>query len=414
MTHNKMSDERHDPDTLVNIAGEIVSQRLGHMVRLRAGKVLSTWGSIVIRCHLIDSPTDTPPTVIIKKIREDQFAYDPDSPGAPNSAHWIFNDWAAAQFLSRIPSDLPLSPLFYGGSREFGLIVLEDLGEGEAPNTYDALNGNDPAVAEQALIEHVSLIGQLHAATIGRAEEYRDIRSSLGPQPNPKELYQDPWSDARTSQIQRVEVDEAMRHYHAAFEALGVHPQAGVNDEIEFVTAAVEQQPGPFLAFCKGDQNLAGDYIRRNANPRLFDFGSGGLRHALIEGMPGRMTWGCMMRIPGSILPRMENAYQARLAEGYAEVSDDRLFHQSMAEAGARWNIFHVIHRLPDAFDSDRRRGPTTLRQQVIAWIEAFADLSEEYNQMRALGISAREMGTCLRRIWSAKVGSLPYYPAFR
>jgi hypothetical protein len=76
-----MSDERHDPGTLVNIACEIVSQRLGHVVRLRAGKVLSTWGSIVIRCHLIDSPTDAPPTVIIKKIREDQFAYDPDSPG---------------------------------------------------------------------------------------------------------------------------------------------------------------------------------------------------------------------------------------------------------------------------------------------------------------------------------------------
>jgi hypothetical protein len=409
-----MSDKRHDPETLVNIAGEIVSQQFGHKVQLRAGKDLSTWGSIVIRCHLIDAPTDAPPTIIIKKAREDRFGYAPDSAEVPNSAHGIFNDWAAAQFLAGIPSDPPLSPLCYGGSREFGLIVLDDLGEGEAPNSYDALNGNDPTVAEKTLVEHVLLIGQLHAATIGRAEEYRRIRYALGPSPHPRGLYQDPWSDARTSQIKRVEIDETIRLYHAGFEALGIRPQTGVDDEIEFITATVEQDPGPFLAYCKGDQNLAGDYIRCNLKPRLFDFSSGGLRHALIEGMPGRMTWGCMMRIPGSVLPLMERVYQSRLAEGYAEVLDDRVFHRSMIEAGARWNIFHVIHRLPDAIDSDRQRGPTTLRQQLVAWIEAFADLSEEYNQMKALGISAREMVACLRRIWPAEIGSLPYYPAFR
>lgn len=409
-----MSDKRHDPATLINIAGEIVSQQFGHKVRLRAGKDLSTWGSIVIRCHFIDPPTDAPPTIIIKKAREDQCGYAPDSAEVPNSAHWIFNDWAAAQFLAGIPSDPPLGPMFYGGSREFGLIVLEDLGDGEAPNTYDALNGNDRTVAEQTLVEHALLMGQLHAATMVRAEEYRHIRRALGPSPNPRRLYQDPWSDARTSQIKKVEIDEAIRLYHTGFEALSLRPQKGVDDEIEFIAAAVEQDPGPYLAYCKGDQNLARDYIRCNLKPRLFDFSSGGLRHALIEGMPGRMTWGCMMRIPRSILSLMESAYQSRLAEGYAEVLDDRVFHRSMVEAGARWNIFHVIHRLPDALEADRQRGPTTLRQQVVAWIEAFANLSEDYCQMQALGKSAREMGRCLHRLWPVEVSNLPYYPAFR
>jgi hypothetical protein len=98
---------------------------------------------------------------------------------------------------------------------------------------------------------------------------------------------------------------------------------------------------------------VARDYIRCNLKPRLFDFSSGGLRHALIEGMPGRMTWGCMMRIPRSILSLMESAYQSRLAEGYAEVLDDGVFHRGLVEAGARWNSFHVIHRLSDALKAN-------------------------------------------------------------
>jgi hypothetical protein len=83
-------------------------------------------------------------------------------------------------------------------------------------------------------------------------------------------------------------------------------------------------------------------------------------------------------------------------------------------EAGARWNIFHVNHRLPDAIKGDRQRGPTSLRQQTIAWIEVFAELSEEHGQMRALGESARVMWKRLHELWPTELCVLPYYPAFR
>ena len=374
--------------------------------------MFSTEGSIVLRCHTDDTAAAAPASFIVKQAKAELFGYDPRSPEGPNAAHGLFNDWAAAQFLSAIPSDPPLAPVFYGGSREAGFILLEDLGDGEAPNTHDALHGTDPELAEQTLIEHAALIGQLHAATIGRAEEYQSIRAALGPAPTPEKLFQDPWSEARRL-IAASEIDEAIRLYQASFAALGVRPQAGVADEIEFITAVVEQDPGPFLAYCKGDQNMAGDYIRCGAKPRLFDFDAGGFRHALIEGMPGRMTWGCMMRLPKRLLPRMESAYRARLAQGYAAVADDGVFHRAMVAAGGRWHALHVIHRLPDALASDRQRGPTTLRQQVLAWLEAFADLSEEYGQLPALGTSARDMAGRLHELWSNEVSSLPYYPAF-
>jgi hypothetical protein len=406
-------DERHIPGFIANVGSELLSEKFGDGVRLRVVEVFTTGGSIVIRCGVIAASSAVPASVIVKKTREDEFGYRPHSPETPNPAHWLFNDWAAAEFLNNVPSAIPLSPLLYGGSKEHGLIVLEDLGDGEAPNTFDALCGVDPELAEQTLIEHISLIGQLHATTIGRDEEYRRIRQRLGALPKPEKLYQDPWSDARNHTIAASEVEEAIKLYHATFMGAGLRPQSGVADEIARVTTAVEESPKSLLAFCKGDQNLAGDYLRRNGQPRLFDFSAGGFRHALIEGMPGRMTWGCMMHIPGRILPLMDAAYQAQFMQNHPEISSE-MFRQAMIEAGARWHVFHVVHRLPEALSKDRQRGLTTLRQQVVAWLTAFADLSEELCGMPALGVSARRMVEHLCGIWPGNAGDMPYYPAFR
>jgi hypothetical protein len=90
------------------------------------------------------------------------------------------------------------------------------------------------------------------------------------------------------------------------------------------------------------------------------------------------------------------------------------MLRQASVEAGARWHIFHVVYRLPDALASDRQRGLTTLRQQVVAWLTAFTDLSEESSYLQALGASARSMVEQLCKVWSAEAVNLPYYPAFR
>ena len=408
-----MIDERHDPDFIANLAGALLSEKYDASIRLRRKETFITGGSIVIRCIVIDAPSHVPARVVVKKVREDEVGYRPDSSEIPNSAHSLFNDWAASVFLNNVRTNIPLSPVLYAGSREYGFIVLEDLGEGEAPNTFDALNGDDSELAEQTLIEHAALIGQLHAVTIGRKEGYRRVRQSFGPLPNPQKLFQYPWSDARNETIPTNEVEEAIRLYQTAFEEVGIRAQAGIGEEIAHVAEAVEARPKMFLAYCKGDQNLANDYIRCHGVPRLFDFNEGGFRHALLEGMPGRMTWGCVMRIPTRILPLMDAAYQTELTQKHAEISDET-FHQAMVEAGARWHILHIVHRLPDALAGDRPRGPTSLRQQVVAWLRAFADLSEELCGMRALGTSARNMVERLCSIWPAEVRELPYYPAFR
>jgi aminoglycoside/choline kinase family phosphotransferase len=40
----------------------------------------------------------------------------------------FFPEWAGAQFLSTLQDHAPHSPRFYGGDREAGFILLEDLG----------------------------------------------------------------------------------------------------------------------------------------------------------------------------------------------------------------------------------------------------------------------------------------------
>jgi hypothetical protein len=408
-----MIDDRHNPEAIVKFAEALLSRQFDQEAHLVRDRVFPGFKSVAVRCRVEGRVAGLPDSLIVKKAREDRMGYFPDSQATPNAAHELFNDWAAARFLDGLGHDPSLSPRFYAGDREHGLIVLEDLGDGEAPNTIDALQGHDPQLAEQTLVEHAALLGKLHAATMGRYEEYQQIRLGIGPAPQPLKLYHDPWSEARLSHIPTSDIDEAISSYRAVFATLDIRSQPGVEDEIAHVTSVVEADPGPFLAYCKGDQNAAGDYLRRQTKPRLFDFDAGGFRHALIEGMPGRMTWGCQMRIPPRIQRVMEKAYQTALSRGYAEAADDRVFYRGLVEAGARWNILHLIHRVPTALSGDYQRGLTTLRQQVVAWLEAFSDLSEERQQLQALGKSAREAVKRLRELWPAEVCSLPYYPAF-
>lgn len=408
-----MLDQRHDPDSIADAAGRVLSEKFGGRIRLRRSQTFTTGASVVVRCEVTEARADLPPTLVVKKVREDGFAYRPDSAETPNPAHWLFNDWAAAEFLTRVPNAIPLGPALYGGSRERGLVVLEDLGAGEPPNTQDALFGDDPELAEETLLEHVSLIAQLHAATTGRAAEYARIRRRLGALPRPEGLYQDPWSEARNRPAPPGEVEGVVRLYRAVCERVGVSPLAGVAEEVARVTSAVEAEPGAFLAFCKGDQGMAGDYLRREGLPRLYDFNAAGYRHALVEGMPGRMTWGCMMRLPARVIRAMDAAYQTQMTRRRPEITDE-MMRRARVEAGGRWHVLHVVHRLPEALEGDRQRGLTTLRQQVVAWLTAFADLSEEFAGLPSLGTSARRIAERLLRVWPAAAGEMPYYPAFR
>ena len=164
-----------------------------------------------------------------------------------------------------------------------------------------------------------SLTGKLHGATTGRLNEYLKLRRRLGTQRR-TDPFQHPWPNAR-GEGSAKEISEVVALFRRVFDAAGVRPDPAVGDEIEHVAGTVEGGSGAFSAFCQGDQNLAADCIRVGGQLRLLDFGESGYRHALIEGIPGRMTWGCMMRIPSHIIPRMDSAYRNELIRGYPDAA---------------------------------------------------------------------------------------------
>jgi hypothetical protein len=89
-------------------------------------------------------------------------------------------------------------------------------------------------------------------------------------------------------------------------------------------------------------------------------------------------------------------------------------FHQALVVATARWHIFKVLRHLNGCLAEDAPRGPTTRRQQFLAWLDVFGSMTEEFAFMTALGKSARAMAVRLRARWPADVHTLPLYPAFR
>jgi hypothetical protein len=294
------------------------------------------------------------------------------------------------------------------------VIVLEDLGADEGTSTKALVYGANPSRAEEALIEHAALIGRLHSLTVGGYHDYMRIRNTLGPLREFAGLFGDPWPTALLQPVPAAEVDRVVQAYRASCAAVGLGPPAHVDGEIATITTLVEENPGRFLALCQGDQNGPGGALRRGRQQRLFDFDCSHFRHALLEGVPARTTWGCIMHIPAHLGTQMEKMYRGEFVKGCLEVADDRLFCQALAAAAARWHVFQVLHRLPACLAQDAPRGPTTRRQQYLAWMDAFAALAEETGSMTALGTSARAMAAQLRTQWPQDTHILPSYPAFR
>ncbi len=398
---------------LVCLTQQVLADQRGWRVPPTIQHVLGGSKSVVVRMSIDGAPPDVPATVIVKQTQSiGGIAYDPTSTDSNNPAQLLFNEWAAYEFVRTIPCDPPLTPRLYGGDPVHGLLVLEDLGDVDGPTTLDPMAASNPEHARHLLLASVRSLAQLHGMTMRQDARYRAIRQALGPQAPPTALFYDPWPHARLQPSPTDACSQVIAAYQAMRQILGLPPASSIDAEIARIIHDVEENPGPFLALCQGDQNLPGRLLRSGALPRRFDFDQAGFRHALLEGMPGRMTWGCMLRIPASIVVDMDRAYQEALRPYCPVATDTAAFQAAQLVAGGRWHIFHVLNRIPAALERDAPRGRSSRRQQNIAWQEAFAQLSNEFDGLPALGRSAHEIGARLRRLWP-DVEPLPYYPAF-
>src|SRR5262245_14270761 len=93
-------------------------------------------------------------------------------------AFWRFcNEWAGCAMLG----PLGLGPTAYAADAERGVLLMEDLGQGQT--LAEMLTGEDPEAATAALLAYARTLGELHARTLGAEAAWRDLRRARGGAP---------------------------------------------------------------------------------------------------------------------------------------------------------------------------------------------------------------------------------------
>ena len=390
------SDEKDHSET-VTIAENVLCKAFDGDVRLKMETEFDTDQATVLRCRVVKGSAGVPQSVIVKKVlTTDGTEFHPNSPD--EMVPRFFNDWAGLEFLSEVLDGDSPAAQFYGGNREKGIMVIEDLGDGR--NFYGSLRGESSTAATAELIKLARALGKMHALTIHKKAVYDSIRDRLGSRDKPPSM---------TSEWQRL-----MKKLDEICGRVGVKSHRGTKTEMKTV-AAFSAAPGPFLAYTHGDP------IPMNALPvgndrKLFDFEFGEFRHALRDGIYGRVcfpTWYHINRVPDNVVQEMETAYRAELAKGCPEAADDTLFFRSVVEACAYWAIHSRLNFIAKVWEKDYKWGISTQRQILLLCFDIFGQASEEFGHLEVLGATVRDIAAKLRERWT-DLEEMPYYPAFR
>jgi hypothetical protein len=354
--------------------------------------------NIVLRCTVAEGPIGVPDSVIIKQAVPDR--YDPEDSSHGSGAWGLFNDWAGTQFLTDLTPEIPQCPRFYGGDRQAGLVVLEDLGSGDT--LVEPLLGDDSSNAARWLLQLAKTLGHMHASTAGRAAEFAMLRARL---------------DGKEQGGQSGQIRQALAQLPEALASIGISPSTRLDREVESVMAALEA-PGPFLAYTHGDP-CPDNCLQVGSNLRLIDFELGRFRHALSDGVYGHIffpTCWCAGRVPAEIVTQMEATYRHELARGCPEAEDDHLFDRAVVECCAAWTLGTLtwIVGLEEVLERNEEWGIATIRSRIVTRLDAFVGISEQRGHLSEIREAAALAAEELRRRWTPETSALPFYPAFR
>lgn len=383
---------RKTDQRVVPAAEQILSNVTGYQIKFTRVERLSEGGrrNLLLRCHM-PSASGLDPSVIIKKVEAK--SYDPEDPTSGDTLRF-FSDWIGSQFLSTLPSPFKHSPHFYGGDRAVGLIILEDVQHRDG--LIEPLLGNDRVQAEQALLRYAACLGQLHADTLGKVEEFEVLFRKFAPHLKPPRA-----------------IINIQRH-QLILESLGIHPESDWLHDLEVINEAL-RHPGDFLAYVHADA-CPDNVLDTGKELRLIDFETGGFGHALIDAAYGRMMfpscW-CANRLPPATVQQMEDTYRAILVTKCPAAEDNRLFESALVKMCGFWLLYNLTRHLKSALKADLYWGISTVRQRILARLEVFIATSQEFNYLPALRDTSSQLLVRLRQRW-LKVPSLPLYPALK
>lgn len=228
------------------------------------------------------------------------------------------------QFLSQLDGSDQFAPSLIATDEASGLIIISDMGE--HPSLVEILEGNDPQMAENAVIQAAKSLGNMHAASIGHAERYWQFVKEHD--------YVPPLVDGNADLRKYLFMVKPM------FEETGVEATPEFWDEFNAVETRLQAEV-PFYGFTHfdlGPHNM----LALDDSVRLMDFEIAKFGHVLIDAVDPRMNFssctGCL-RIPGALVEKWERAHREALAERCPAATDDILYFPAMVDACAHWAI---------------------------------------------------------------------------
>jgi hypothetical protein len=360
----------------------------------------------VLRCRLLDVDENLPQSVIVKRFRgQEGEPYDLADTDPRGARARFLNEWTGARFLQTMKGERPFGPAVYGADSAAGLVLLEDLGEGEC--LADHLQGDDPVQAERALLAYAATLGRMHAATAGRDEEHAALHQELARG----------GSNPAGSRMVASWVASGLTGFRDACSAIELAISDAALAELATLPPFVDD-PGPFSAYSVGD-TCPDNHRYAPGDPgsvRFYDMEFGGFQHALLDAaylwMPFPTCW-CVARFPVDLPPRLEAAYRAELVRGCPDAADDGMFERAMAQACAVWFVLTVAWSLTHVLERDDTWGISSHRQRLPLRAENFARVARRASRLPALAELAEQLSERLRARWGEAV-AMPLYPPFR
>lgn len=341
--------------------------------------------------------SDVPATVIVKQTEPAR--YDKDNPESTASTG-VINDWAASLFLSEC--DYHGAPRNFGGDAELGFVVLEDLGDTRGLD--EVLQHESAETATAALVAMARAVGEMHAATVGKAARFAEIRHRLGYRP----------AELRYSLDAQLKesVGRALDFVATVGVSLGEGTMAELNRIVEIVL-----DPGPFQAYTHSDPCPDNARLAADGTVRLIDFEYGSFGHALLDAAyPTALFPTCWAAsgIPESVQGQFLGAYRERVAQTCEAARDDAVFGAAFAHACAFWTMnTWIFVRDKSIWEFDIEHGLATVRQRIINRNANMAAHSRRTGHFPAFGALCERLNAELGQMWP-DVLPMPVFAAFR
>jgi hypothetical protein len=265
------------------------------------------------------------------------------------------------------------------------VLVTDDLGAGGS--VADALLGDDPVLATEAVIGWAQAIATLHVATAGLRERFRaaliERQGDL------------PVAESRMS----LDLDDAVRVLDRECGSLGVRVPAGAFDELRGLGRRLG---GSGTAALTPADTCPDNNVATPAGLALIDFEGAQWRHLAWDVayllVPWPTCW-CSWRLPQSATDQALAAYRHIARSAFPQV-DDPAFDADLDAAATGWALLSTSWFIDNALGTDPPVNPEKPTPTRRAMILHRLDRAAASREVPAVAELAAGLAAELRRRW--------------